>query len=114
MGKSQHPQEQRYPFVAVYAVFSCVQTMVLLGCLTCARMLMHAFEQERAVRTLSKGLPHRKLTLGENLNPGPRWGLEPALVLRLGLSARLCTNCAPLRADACEYMGPCFQKYCYS
>ena len=30
MGKSQHPQEQRYPFVAVYEVFSCVQTMVLL------------------------------------------------------------------------------------
>ena len=25
---SQHPQEQRYPFLSVRAVFSCLQTMV--------------------------------------------------------------------------------------
>ena len=29
-GKAQQPQEQRYPFLSVCAVFSCVQTMVWL------------------------------------------------------------------------------------
>ena len=57
MGKTQHPQEQRYPFVAasVCGVFVCHGQWYgyqRLGCLTCARMLMHATEQERAVRTL--------------------------------------------------------------
>ena len=28
LGKAQQPQEQRYPFLSVCAVFSCVQTMV--------------------------------------------------------------------------------------
>ena len=30
LGKAQQPQEQRYPFLSVCAVFSCVQTMVRL------------------------------------------------------------------------------------
>ena len=30
LGKAQQPQEQRYPFLSVCAVFSCVQTMVWL------------------------------------------------------------------------------------
>ena len=29
-GKAQQPQEQRYPFLSVCAVFSCVQTIVWL------------------------------------------------------------------------------------
>ena len=29
-GKSQQPQEQRYPFLSVCGVFSCVQTMIWL------------------------------------------------------------------------------------
>ena len=28
LGKAQQPQEQRYPFLSVCAVFPCVQTMV--------------------------------------------------------------------------------------
>ena len=35
--KAQQPKEQRYPFLSVCAVFSCVQT-----CLTWAQMLMQA------------------------------------------------------------------------
>ena len=35
--KAQQPKEQRYPFLSVCAVFSCVQT-----CLTWAQILMHA------------------------------------------------------------------------
>ena len=30
LGTAQQPQEQRYPFLSVCAVFSCVQTMVCL------------------------------------------------------------------------------------
>ena len=30
LGKAQQPQEQRYPFLSVCVVFSCVQTMVWL------------------------------------------------------------------------------------
>ena len=30
LGKAQQPQEQRYPFISVCVVFSCVQTMVWL------------------------------------------------------------------------------------
>ena len=30
LGKAQQPQEGRYPFLSVCAVFSCVQTMVWL------------------------------------------------------------------------------------
>ena len=44
-GKVQQPQEQRYLFLSVCAVFSCVQTMVRLpvfGGLKCAHILMHA------------------------------------------------------------------------
>ena len=48
-GKVQQPQEQRYPFLSVCAVVSCVQTIVCgcqcLGFLTCAQLLMHAIAQ---------------------------------------------------------------------
>ena len=41
----QQPQEQRYPFLTLHAVFSCVQTKVwlpVLGIFNVRRMLMHA------------------------------------------------------------------------
>ena len=46
VNKAQQPQEQRYPFLSVCVVFSCVQTMLYdcqcLEFVTCAQMSMHA------------------------------------------------------------------------
>ena len=52
--KAQQPKEQRYPFLSVCAVFSCVQIFVWLGFLTCAQMimLMHAIAHGGCTETV--------------------------------------------------------------
>ena len=54
LGKEQQPQEQRYPFLSVCAVFSCIQIFVWLGFLTCAQMimLMHAIAHGGCTETV--------------------------------------------------------------
>ena len=87
----QQPQEQRYPFQPLCAVFSWVQTMVWLpvfGSLTCTEMLMQGIGHRGCTNTVTESalkgdwektrLPHR--------------GIEPASVLRLVFSIRCSAN----------------------
>ena len=52
----QQPQEQRYPFLTVRSVFSCLHTRVWLRCvgffLTCTQMLKHAIAHEGCTDTV--------------------------------------------------------------
>ena len=87
LGKLQQPQEQRYPFLSVRAVFSCVQTMVWLP-------VFGIFNMHTDVDACdcSPGMyGHRKrVCTGSWLwekNPLPQRGLEPVSVLRLTLQS---------------------------
>ena len=68
----QQPQEQRYPFQPVCAVFSCVQTMVWLpvfGGLTCTEMLMHGIAHRHCTNTVAESALKRNRT-GVSFAPG--------------------------------------------
>ena len=93
LGKGQQPQEQRYPFLSVCAVFPMVRTMVQLAVLRIINVGtdVNAFDctpgctdtvRETALEAVweKNSLPHR--------------GLEPASVLRLGFSVGRSTNWA--------------------
>ena len=73
----QRPQEQRYPFLTMRTVFSCVQRYgcQCLGSLTCAQMLMHAIAHEGCADTVRESA--LKVDSGRKI-PLPRLGIEPA------------------------------------
>ena len=50
--RTQQPQEQRYPFLAVCTVFSCVQKIVRF--VTCSQMLMRVNEHGVCMGTVSE------------------------------------------------------------
>ena len=55
-GKTQQLQVQHYPFLSVFAVCSCVQTLVWLpvfGFFTCAQMLMHVIAYRGCTDTVT-------------------------------------------------------------
>ena len=76
--KLQQPQEQRYPFLTVHAVFSCVQTKVWLSILGVfnVRTDVDACDCTRGI------CGHRKRVCTESWlwekNPLPHRGIEPA------------------------------------
>ena len=86
-GKSQQPQEHRYPFLSVCGVFSCIQTMIWLPMFGIFNVRSDADACD-----CTRGLcGHRKRVRTESWprekNPLPHPGLEPASVLRLALSS---------------------------
>ena len=87
LGKAQQPQEQRYPFLSVCAVFLCVQTMVWLP-------MFGIFNTHTDVPACNctQGLyGHRKRVCTESWlwekNPLLHRGLEPASRLRLAFQS---------------------------
>ena len=67
LGKAQQPQEQRYPFLPVCAVFSRVQTMVY-GCQCLAfnvRTDVDAYDCTQGMYEHRESSLHWQLTLGE-------------------------------------------------
>ena len=64
MGKAQQSQEQRYPFLSVRAVFSCVQTMVWLPVFGIFNVRVDVDSCNCTAQRLLESL-HWKLTLGE-------------------------------------------------
>ena len=89
LGKAQQLQEQRYPFLSVCAVFSCVRTMVWLpvfGIFNVAQTLMLVIAHgSRAERTLWVSICTGSWLWEKNLLP--HRGLEPASVLRLAFQS---------------------------
>ena len=88
-GKVQQPQEQRYPFLSVCAVFSCIQTTVWLpvfGNLN-VRTYTDACDCTRGMYGHCKSL-HWKLTLGEKAlaKPGTRTRVSTAPGFSVGLT----------------------------
>ena len=86
-GKSQQPQEHRYPFLSVCGVFSCIQTMIWLPVFGIFNVRSDADACD-----CTRGLcGHRQRVRTESWprekNPLPHPGLEPASVLRLALSS---------------------------
>ena len=82
--KARQPQEQRYPFLQVWAVLSCVQTMVYgckrYGFLTCAYTLMHTIAH-RELSGHCKSL-HQKVDCGRRKTfaaPGARTSISTGL-----------------------------------
>ena len=76
LGEAQQPQEQRYPFLSVCAVFSCLQTMVWLPVFEIFNMRLHL----GAVRTPYYENMHWKLTLEEEeKNAGPGTGTRVSI-----------------------------------
>ena len=83
VGKAQQPQEQRYPFLSVCAVFSCVQRLVWLP-------VFGIFNMHTDVDACdcTRGLyGHRKRVCTESWlwekSPLPHQGIEPGSVLHL-------------------------------
>ena len=73
----QQPQEQRYPFLTLHAVFSCVQTKVwlpVLGIFNVRRMLMHANAPGGSKDTERESA----LKVDWEKNPSPHRRIEPA------------------------------------
>ena len=87
-GKAQPPQEQRYPFLSVCAVFSCVQTMVGCGIFNVRTDVVDACDCTRGLYGHRKRVCAEKLTLGEKFlaAPGTRTRVRIAQSFSVGRS----------------------------
>ena len=110
LGKVQQLQEQRYPFLPVCAVFSCVQTMVWLAVFVICNVHTHVdasdctrglYGHRTSVSTVRVSAPYecqhrtsvstvrvsaQEVDSGRK-HPLPHRGLEPASVLRLAFQS---------------------------